>query len=160
MAIIESFLRRPSAIMRIPDAISRGLSATAFIGELKGLGLSYRKTIMLSDWRSVSGIEAKKNLIQYVRKDRKPSAKVVPDVEWELSREYMYKANTWSRLKPDEPLTERFVNIMSDEPMSPQEVEEQVESQWVQWEKYAQEQLEGVKVVGAYHRIESPLDED
>jgi len=124
------------------------------------MGLSYRKTLMLSDWRTVSGIEAKKDLIKYVRKDRVPSARLLPDVEWELSREYMYKVNTLSRLKPDEPLQERFVNIMSDVPLSPTEVEQQVMSMWGEWEKYAQESIEGLKVVGAYHRIDSPLEED
>jgi len=115
---------------------------------------------MLADWRTVSGIEARKDTIKYVRKDRLPSAKVMPDVEWELSKEYMYKVNTWSRLKPDDQLTERFVNVMSDVPMSPSEVEEQVTSQWGEWERYAAEKLEGVHVVGAYHRIDSPLEED
>jgi len=160
MALLPTFVRRPSAILRIPDAIVRGLSPTAFINELKGMGLSYRKTLMLSDWRTVSGIEAKKDLIKYVRKDRVPSARLLPDVEWELSREYMYKVNTLSRLKPDEPLQERFVNIMSDVPLSPTEVEQQVMSMWGEWEKYAQESIEGLKVVGAYHRIDSPLEED
>lgn len=159
MPLIPIFLRRPTAILKIPDALTRGLSVTGFINELKGLGLSYRKTLMLSDWRSVSGVEARKDAIKFVRKDRLPSPKIIPDVEWELSKEYMYKVNTWSRLKPDEPLTERFVNVMSDVPMSPAEVEEQVTSQWGEWEKYSAEKLEDIKVVGAYHRIESPLEE-
>jgi len=158
MALIPTFIKRPSAILKMPNAIMRGLSATGFLRELQGMGLSYRKTLFLSDWRSVSGVEAKKNLIQYVRKDRIPSARLVPDVEWELSREYMHKVKVWSRLKPDEPLTERFVNIMSDNPMSPLEIEAQVESMWGQWEKYAQESLEGMKVVTTYHRIETPLE--
>lgn len=160
MALIPLFMKRPSAILRMPDAISAGLSASGFIREMKSLGLSYRKTLMLSDWRSVSGIEAKKNRMQYVRKDRLPSTRVIPDVEWEkMSREYMYKVKTQSRLKPDQPLTERFVNIMSDEPLTPTEVEQQVVSLWGQWEKYSQESIEGLRVVGAYHRIEAPLED-
>jgi len=158
MALIPTYIKRPSAILRMPNAILRGLSATGFLRELHGMGLSYRKTLFLSDWRSVSGIEAKKDLIKYVRKDRIPSARIVPDVEWELSREYMHKVKVWSRLKPDDPLTERFINVMSDNPMSPLEIESQVESMWGQWEKYAQESLEGMKVVTTYHRIESPLE--
>jgi len=159
MALIPSSLRRPSALLRMPDAIKRGLTPTAFINQLRGLGLTYRKTLMLSDWRSASGVEAKKDTIKFVRKDRIPSSRSMADVEWELSKEYMYKANTWSRLKPDEPLTERFVNLMSDVPMSLAAVEREVMASWGEWEKYAPEHLEKVQVVSAFHRIESPLDE-
>ncbi len=160
MALIPSFIRRPAAILKMPEAILRGLTPTAFISELRLTTGSYRKTLLLSDWRTVAGIEAKKDLIKYVRKDRKPSVRVVPDVEWELSREYMYKVKTHSRLKPDEPLTERFINIMSDNPMSPSEVEQATYSLWGQWEKYSQETIEDVAVVGAYHRIESPFEDE
>jgi len=160
MALIPSFIRRPSAILRIPDAITRGLSPTAFINELKGMGLSYRKTLMLSDWRSVSGIEAKKDLIKYVRKDRKPSMRVVPDVEWEMGQEYMYKVRVMGRMMPDKPIEEHFVNIMSDNPMSPLEVEQQVTERWAEMQDSVPALMEELQVVGAYHRIDSPFDEE
>ena len=154
MAVIPSYVRRPSAILKIPDAIGRGLSASGFIKELQEAGLSYRRTLMLADWRSVSGIEAKKDLIKYVRKDRIPSMRVVADVEWDLSAEYMYKAKVWSRLRKDEPLTERFVNIMSDKPLTPAELESQIYERWGEWEKYSAEELKQVRVVGVYRRVE------
>jgi len=153
MAIIPTYLRRPSAILQIPSAIARGLTPTAFIKELKAAGLSYRRTLMLADWRSVAGIEAKKDLIKYVRKDRLPSMRAIADVEWELSAEYMYKANVWSRLTPDSPLTERFVNIMSDKPLTPAQMEAEVYERWGEWERYSAEELKAVKVVAAYHKI-------
>jgi len=157
MAIIEAFLRRPAAIMKIPDAIARGLNITGFIKELKSAGLRYRRTDMLSDWRSVSGIEAKKDVIKYVRKDRLPSMRSVADVEWELSKEYMYKVKSWTQTRPDEPLTERFVNVMSDKLLTPAEIETQVYSRWGEWEKYEGEALKRIQVVGVYHKIDSPL---
>lgn len=157
MAIIEAFLRRPTAILKMPSAIARGLSVEGFIRELKSLGLSYRHTNMLADWRSVSGVEARKEVIKYVRKDRLPSMRSVADVEWELSKEYMYKVKAWSRTKPDEPLTERFVNITSDKLLTPQEIESQIYSRWGEWEKYQGDALERVQVVGVYHKIEPPF---
>jgi hypothetical protein len=154
MALIPSYLRRPAAILRIPEAMARGLTVEGFIRELKSAGASYRRTLMLSDWRSVLGIEAKKDLFKYVRKDRIPTMGVVADVEWELSSEYMYKCKTWSRLRPDEPLTERFVNIMSDKPLTPAEIEQQVYSRWGEWERYSAEELKEVRVWAAFHKIE------
>jgi hypothetical protein len=159
MALIPSYLRRPSAILKIPEAIARGLTPTAFMNELKAAGLSYRRALMLADFRSAAGIEARKDVLKYVRKDRLPTVRSMADVEWELSREYMYKVNTWSQLKPGEPLTERFVNVMSDVPMTPAQVEQQVESQWGEWEKYSAEELKSVKIVSAFHRVASPLEE-
>jgi hypothetical protein len=160
MALIPLFLRRPTAILKIPDAIARGLTPTAFIKELMAEGLSYRRTLMLADWRSVAGIEAKKDVAKYVRKDRVPTMRVMADVEWELSKEYMYKVKTWSRTSPDEPLTERFVNLPSDKLLTPREIEQQVGERWGEWERYAPERLERLTVVGYFHRIESPLEED
>lgn len=159
MSLIPTYLRRPTAILKMPEAIARGMTVTGFINSLKASGLSYRRAEMLADWRGVAGIQAKKDRMKYVRKDRLPSTRAVADVPWTLSKEFMYKVNTFSRLHPDEPLQERFVNVMSDVPMTPQQIEQQVMSMWGQWEKYAQESIEGLKVVGAYRRIESPLEE-
>lgn len=159
MALLPSFLRRPTAILKMPEAIARGLSAEGFIRELKGIGASYRRTLMLADWRSVSGIEAKKDVVKYVRRDRLPSIKAVADVEWELSKEYMYKVKAWTQTHPDEPLAERFVNIVSDRLLTPLQIEEQIYERWGEWEKYEGESIKKLQTVGVYHRIDSPLEE-
>lgn len=159
MALIPSFMRRPSAILRMPDALKRGLSASGFIRELKGMGLSYRKTLMLSDWRTVHSIEAKKDLVQFVRRDRLPTGKVMAEVTWEYSREYVYKLNTWSRLRPDDDLTERTVTMLSDRALTPREVEQQVAEKWPSYEKYQKERLERVKVSGVFRIIPGPEEE-
>lgn len=160
MALIPSFVRRPSAILRIPDAITRGLTPSAFIRELKGMGLSYRKTLMLSDWHNVSGTEARKDRFKYVRRDRRPAMQELADVDWDMSQEYMYKARAWTRAVEGEPLEERFVNIMSDRPMSPKEVEEEIGERWADREKYGRDVLERIQVVAGWHRIESDYPED
>lgn len=160
MGLIETFLRRPTAILQIPDAISRGLSVTGFIKELKLQGLSYRKTLMLSDWRNVSGTETRKDRFKYVRRDRRPAMQDLADVDWDMSQDYMYKARAWTREVEGEELQERFVNIMSDRPMSPKEVEEEISGRWTDTEKYGQARLERIQVVAGWHKIESDEYED
>lgn len=160
MADVPTYLRRSTAILKMPEAIARGLSITGFIKELKAEGLSYRRTNMLADWRSVAGIEAKKDVVKYVRRDRRPSVKAIADVEWELSKEFMYKVKVMVQVEPDEPLKERFVNIMSDRLITPIQIEAQVYSQWGEWERYRGETIKQLQVVGVYHRVESPLEED
>ncbi|GAH87853.1 unnamed protein product [marine sediment metagenome] len=134
-------------------AFRGGLSASRFIADMKAVGLSYRRTDMLADWRSVSGLEAKKDALKYVRKDRYPTEKVMASVTWALSKEYMYVVKVKSRLTPDVPVTERNVNIISDVPMTPAMIEAEVTERWGEWEKYAAEELVGLQVWTAVRKV-------
>jgi len=107
---------------------------------------------MLSDWRSVNEIEAKKGLMRFVRKDRYPSKTAIAEVDWLLSQEYMYTVKVQSRLRPDAPLTERFVNLMSDTPLTGIMVEQGVIEKWVKWEDYTAEAIEKIIPFSAVHR--------
>lgn len=160
MPLIAFGLRRAIALKLIPSAFKGGLSASSFINQLRVKGLTYRRTTMLADWRTVNQIEAKKDAIKYIRKDRLPSVRSMADVEWAYDKEYIYKANTWSRIHPDEPLTERMVTFTSDIPLTPRQVEEQIATKWSAWERYIPEKVERIQTVSAYHRIESPLESD
>lgn len=145
-------IERATVIARMRAAFREGMSASKFLQQMKSEGLSYRRTTMLSDWRSVNEIERKEGALRFVRKDRMPTKTVVATVEWDLSQEFMYKIKTLSRLKPGEPIVERFVNIMSDKPLTPQEIGSQVEERWGEWEKYAAEELVGLQVWSAAQR--------
>ena len=158
MPIIALGLRRAIAIKLIPKAFKSGQSASSFINMLRVKGLTYRRTNMFKDWRTVNEIEAKKDVLKYIRKDRLPSVRSMADVEWAYDKEYIYKANTWSRIHPDEPLTERQVTFTSDSPLTPRQVEEQIATKWSAWERYIPEKVERIQTTAAYHRIESPLD--
>lgn len=156
MAIIALGLRRAVAIKLIPKAFASGQSATSFINMLRLKGLSYRRTNMFADWRTVNNIEAKKDALKYIRKDRLPSVKTMADVEWAYDKEYIYKAKTWSRIHPDEPLTERQVTLTSDKILTSRELEEQIATKWSAWERYIPEKVERIQAVSVYHRIPSP----
>jgi len=125
MAELTRGQKRSEVILRAKQAFKTGLSATSFIADMKTRGLSYRRTDMLSDWRSVNEIERKAEAFKYVRRDYFPTAKVMAQVEWEMSHEFMYKLKVQSRLEPGQPLTERFINITSDTPMTRAGVEGQ-----------------------------------
>ena len=123
MAELTRGQKRSAVILRAKIAFRKGLSASNFISDMKARGLSYRRTDMLSDWRSVNEVERKADAFKYVRKDRMPTARVIAQVDWSLSSEYMYKVKINSRLRPGEPITERFVNIMQDRPRTPGQIE-------------------------------------
>ena len=154
MPLFALGLRRAVAIKLIPKAFKSGLSASSFIQQLRLKGLTYRRTSMLSDWRTVNQIEAKKDVLKYIRKDRLPSIKSMADVAWAYNKEYVYKVNTWSRIHPDEPLTERMVTLQTDKLLTPRQVEEQITSKWATWE-YEPYILEKVEALSIYHIVDS-----
>lgn len=146
-------IERAEVIARMRIAQREGLSASRFIKTMKSVGLSYRHTDMLSDWRSVGQLEKKEGLLRYVRKDYYPKHKAMANVEWEMSQEYMYKVKVRSRIRPDEPDIERFVNITSDIPLTPEMVEAEVQERWGEWERYSVEELTGLQVWSAVHKV-------
>jgi len=120
---------------------------------MKSEGLSYRRQAMLSDWRTVNELEKKEGTMRYVRKDYRPTTSAYAKVEWKMSKEYMYKVKVFSRLSPDKPITERFVNIMSDQPLTPHQVENEVSESWGKWETYGGETLVRQEVWTAVQRV-------
>ena len=144
---------RAETIAKMRGAAKKGLSATRFIGDMKAEGLSYRRTDMLADWRSVNELVRKEGAIRYVRKDRYPTERTIAQVEWGMSKEYMYKVKVQSVIKAGEPITERFVNIMSDVPMTPAMIEEQLQKEWQQWERYSAEEITGLQVWSAVRKV-------
>ncbi|GAH27479.1 unnamed protein product [marine sediment metagenome] len=116
-------LKRATVIAKMRGAFRQGVSGSRFLADMKVAGLSYRRTDMLADWRSVNEIEKKEGAIRFVRKDYYPAKASMAQVEWALSKEFMYKVKVASRTRPDEPITERFANIMSDRALTPKEFE-------------------------------------
>lgn len=157
MPFIAFGLRRAIAIKLIPKAFKGGMSASSFFSQLRVKGLTYRRTTMLDDWRTVNEIEAKKDVGKYIRRDRVPAPKYMADVTWGYDKGWIYKANTWSRLHPDEPLTERQVTFTSDKQLTPRQVEEQIATKWSAWERYIPEKVERIQVTSFYHKVPSVI---
>lgn len=132
-------------IAKMRVAIAEGLSHAGFVRRLRQEGITpLRKTVSLGFWRSEQNLEAKKDLMKYVRKDYYPAEKAIAQVTYEMSAEFLYKVRVTKRAAPDEPLTERFVNIMSDSPMTPRMIEQAVVEKWREWEKYRAELIEEI----------------
>jgi len=153
MADLTRGQKRSEVILRAKQAFKTGLSATSFIADMKTRGLSYRRTDMLSDWRSVNEIERKAEAFKYVRRDYFPTAKVMAQVEWEMSHEFMYKLKVQSRLEPGQPISERFINITSDTPMTREMVEEQAWEMIQEQSPDKRKMIVGVSAVTAIQRL-------
>lgn len=154
MSPILPGLRRAIAVKLIPRAIKSGVTRTGFLRQLRTKGLGYRKTLFLRDWRKIIGEKEKKDLAKYVRRDRMPSPRVMLEVDWELEKgmEYMYKVKTWGQLRPGEPLTQRGAMILSDKPLTPLQVEEQVALRWAERKEDYPEELIKIQLEMIYHK--------
>lgn len=144
---------RAEVIARMRGAFRQGLTASRFISDMRAVGKGYRRTDMLGDWRSINELEVKEGLLRYVRKDRYPTEKTIAAVDWATSKEFMYKVKVQSVIRVGEPITERFVNIMSDVPMTPTMIEAEVEERWGEWEKYAAEEITKLQVWSAVRKV-------
>lgn len=144
---------RARVVQLMRKAYREGMSASSFIRNMQATGLSYRRTDMLADWRSINEVEKKEGAFRFVRKDYYPAKQSLAEVEWKLSQEFMYKVKVQSRLRPDEPVTERFVNIMSAKPLTPAQVEAEVESAWGEWERYSAEEIVQLQAWSAIHKV-------
>jgi len=146
-------LLRAETILKIKKGIKEGIGATRLYWDLRAEGPVTRKTVFLADYREEAGIAKKDGLLRFVRRDRYPTTAVIASIKKEVSWEVMYKVKVESILKPGEPVTERFVNITSNVPMTPDMIEAQIEKQWAELEKYAAEEIKALQVWSAYKRV-------
>lgn len=144
---------RAEIIAKMRGAFREGLSASRFIKDMISVGPVYRRTDMLADWRTINELEKKAGLMRFVRKDRFPTSATMASVTWYTSKEFMYKVKVTSVTEPDKIISERFVNIMSDVPMTPEMVEAEVEKSWGGWEKYGAETITGLQTWSAVRRV-------
>ena len=144
---------RAEVIARMRGAFRKGVSASRFMKDMAAEGLRYRRTDMLADWRSVNELERKSGILRSVRKDRYPTTKSMAAVTWQMSKEFMYKVKVQSVIKPGEPLTERFVNIMTDMPMTPAMLEAELVERWGAYEQYGREEITGIQPWSAVHKV-------
>ena len=148
-------IERAIVIALMRKAFAKGQSRTSFYNEMKAKGLSYRKTTMLADWRSEFNIKEKEGLMRFVRRDRRPTGIAIAKDWRALSREYMYKVKVQSRISPDEPITERFVNIMHDRLLTRLEIEQ------LGWEMIGEQspkEISKVVAVTAFETIQRVLE--
>lgn len=129
-------IERMESIARARSYIRKGVSATRWISEMRGKGLGYSKTTMLADYRTVLNIEKKTELLKYVRKDRYPTQAIYATTTWDLKKEFMYVVRVKTQLRPDEPVITHDINIQTDVPLTPAEVEARVIEERAKEERY------------------------
>lgn len=145
---------RSEVILRMKGAIAAGKTASSFLREMQAADLGYRRTTFLADYRSVGNIEKKTGLLKYVRKDYTPSPALYAETTWDLSREYFYKLKVQTRLRPGEPVEEKWINIVGDKPMTPREWESEIIARWAGMYRGVREEVVKIEPILAIRRVE------
>jgi len=146
-------IERAELLLVMKKAYRQKQSGTSLYWDLRAKGRVIRKSDFFSDWRGVTQTEAKSGLMRYVRRDYYPTDKTIAAVPWEkMTAEYMYKVKVQTRLEPGKPIEERFVNIMSDVPLTPEMVEQAVVEKWPISESRPPDILEEITPFSVYRR--------
>ena len=144
---------RAETIARMRGALKKGLSASKFISNMRAAGISYRRSDMLADWRSVNQLAKKEGTLRFVRKGRYPTETVIAAVSWDLGTEYMYTVRVQSQTPEGVPEKPHFVNINTNVPMTPEMVEQRAIEERAKEEKYAGELLIAVTPWSAVRKV-------
>jgi hypothetical protein len=105
-------------------AIKRGQSTSSFIAEMRTKGIElYRRSDMYADWRELASIIKAESALERIRTGRIPIDRMAELKVWNMSQEYMYKVRCDAITPEREKLEPTYVNIMSDKPMTVEEIE-------------------------------------
>lgn len=146
--------KRAIVLLRMREAIQANKSFNQLYREAQEKGLSYRRTDMLKDWRDTGNMEKKEGTARYIRKGYVPATNTVELKAWEMSSEYMYRVSVKGQIYPDKPLEKQFVNLMSDRPLTVEQVEARMSELIATSEKYKETKIAGLQVWSVYKRKE------
>jgi len=125
---------RKAVMSLMRTAIKAGQSRTAFLRDMKLADTTYLRRQMVADWTTLKDYHDKTGALTRVRKDAFPAVKSIVTTDWDIDGTFMYVIKVKTRIAPDEPITERFVDIVTDEPMTPRMMEQAIVEKWVKWE--------------------------
>lgn len=125
---------RKDVMLLMRSAIKAGKSRTAFLKDMKAAGTTYLGRQMKADWATLTEFHKKTGALSRLRKDVFPREASTVVTDWDTEGEYMYIIKVKTRLSPDAPITERFVDIVTDEPMTGEMMIQAATQKWVEWE--------------------------
>lgn len=143
---------RAIVIAKMRAAFRGEQSFNSFYTQISALGLGYRRSNMLADWREVNEVEKKEGTARYIRKGYVPTAATVELKTWELSHEYMYRVVVKAVIHPEKPTEKQFINLMSDIPLTIEEVEARAKELLLASEKYKITRDVGLEVYSVFRR--------
>lgn len=146
-------IRRAEAILQARQHIRKGVSAAQWVRDMRAIGLGYRHTTMLADYRTVLHLEKKDGVARFIRRDRYPTSATMATVSWDIEKEFIYQVKVKSIVRPGEPLYERFIHVWTDAPMTPEMAEAEALRRYAEEEKYAEQVITSLQAWTPMRRV-------
>lgn len=134
-------------------AIEQGSSFNAFYRSAFDKGITYRRASMLSDWRHAKELVSRRDELGSLGKGAYPELTEVSESRFRWTQPFIYQARVEATIQRGVPPTERFVTVLSSDPLTLGEVEEQITMKWPTYEYGKAEHLVSIEPVAAIHWV-------
>jgi hypothetical protein len=138
-------------ISALKAGVQAGYSTTEIISVLAEHELTYRRTTMLSDIRTVQGAAEDWGRMRFVGREKTISERLYQERAFDRPWRYSTTFSMNVRDKPGDPWETRHVTMTHDTLMHREELEELVTTEML--EKYPDREIESLMPVEGYRRV-------
>ncbi len=134
-------------------AAKGGSSFNAFYRNAREQGISRGRGAMLAIWRDAKAMAQEANRLGALAPTEYPILNTLSESPWSWTEPYVYKARVESELDVDMEPVERYVTVLSPEPLTMGEVVDQISGKWPGYEYGKSEKLVTIEPFAAIHWV-------
>jgi len=134
-------------------ALESNFSFNSFYRSARDKGISYRRSDMLSDWHTTRDLVQKRDELRGLSAGDFPKLTEVAESRFEWTEPFVYQARVEAQLAKGVAPTERFVTVLSAEPLTSGQIFEQITAKWPTYEYGKRERLVTIEPVAAIHWV-------
>ena len=133
-------------------AIEHGTSFNSFYRSAKEHGISYRRADMLADYADARNEVRQREQFNALTSGDYPETIEIGTMKFTRPGAFYYKLRAEVIEMPGAKPTERFVTVVSDEPLTVRGIQEQIAEKWPSFEYGRRERLKTTTLVAALYR--------
>jgi len=133
-------------------AIEQGTSFNAFYRSAKEHGISYRRADMLADYADARNESRQREQFKSLTSGDYPETIEIGTMKFTRPGAFYYKLRAEVIEMPGAKPTERFVTVVSDDPLTVRGIQEQIAEKWPSFEYGKRERLKTTTLVAALYR--------
>jgi hypothetical protein len=144
---------RAELIARMREFAKKGLSFNKFYEMRAKFGFTIRRSEMLAEWHDIAEYVRKTGVVKGIKAGYVPEDKIAEMRNWEFKGldEYMYVAEVWAITRKGQPPTQKFVSLMSVEPLMIEQVELGIIDRWYSEWKCPHDPIVTISIESVYH---------
>lgn len=132
-------------------ALDAAYSFNAFYRSAQEKGISYRRSDMLADWRSIQSELTNRAALRSLSAGDIPEHTAVGTTPFKYTEPFIYKARVEYQVSAEAPLTEQFVTVLSSKALTIGGAVGQVMEKWPGFAYGKAERIHTVEIVAAMY---------